>query len=1416
MRADSAEFASYNTAANKRPRVVIELSFNTANTDLLYLTSHADCDVPAGAVSSGITIQNVVKNISGQTQEINPDQANSTIGGFSFSVIDKTFAVTNYLNTKLDGGNSLRKKRVRAYIGYRGMLWADYALVLTYIVDGVSYMDGEYKFKCSDIQREVRKQIFQPEVTYLSKSVTANQGRIPCLASNVALFPTVLHDASYTVHPNLNVNYIKVEDEIIAHEGLFTHGVDGVSFRVLAEYTGTHTGANNASVLTNSSATFVASALIGLLIENTTDGSTGTITANTTTTVTATLSGGTDNDWDTSDAYKIYTGRGALNTRAAEHVMNSSAATERRLKIEEYIFIEGPTPKVAYQLLTGIVAQNLLTYSSDFTNAVWTDPSSQWTVTGNTDVAPDGTTTADTITVTAAGNALLRIIPSPTIAGTATYTASIWARIKAGTADSIDIDIGDSATAGSTRLTSEWQRITHTAVAHATNNWVDFNIINASIGATILLWGAQLSATAAMIPYYPTVATARSALTLPSNWHLGISTAYVRAANFTNIGSDYWAPFSDTGRHARFEALKKTDGKKFIETELLLFMGAYMPIYSTGELGLKRLSPVLSNSGYIAKLDRTNIVNYSDVVHDFGSVINKISVEWNYSPAKNNFTKTNYLVDTTSIAIYQDSPIKNLKLKGVHTGSHTDEDLDSYFDTMRDRYSGAPLLLDVTVKPSLNWLEVGDTVRVDLDEVRDYTAATGTSLSRVFEIQQVSYDWFTGDVKLKLFGSSMKAGSLTKTALSAVLADAFYNSAGTELSTVLTISGGAVTANGSLAGGNTLAEGIYYYLGNLTINSGVTVTLGKNVQLRIRGHLTVNGTLNGAGGGHAGGVGATLWSNGTTSIVSYAGYYGTLVFPGDNVGSGLRGYVGSTKSAGATLIWQQSAGHTFYSKDIAGVSGSNNSIAFQAIKNASTSIIGLPTDMRGTSGPGGGHVSRITAVSGLALTWSLVAGGGAGGAGGAGLMIVSRGLSFGAAGVINLSGADGALGGTYTYNGAIFHAGTGGGGAAGGFVLLLDGNHTPPELAGSTLVQNHGDSAVLGEPLALFTGAVNNYGANNFPHYTGFASYDLAAAGYTLQYIPEYKPVEEELPPPPPNVTGLTVANDGLYARVTWSALANAGAVKYKIKLGSTWSTATFLADIDGTEYKHLMTAGATYAFMVAAVDQWGQESQTPASASVAGLPAVSIGSNLIGADDYLAATFFYRFNYDGTDGVVLDNITLINSYLRSNFIGVSTAVKGASIYKHPALEWAKQWKFKSVFTIETGFGQYLSTITGTNRLLFGGSGSGSYFGIVFNWNATSSRIEIYGESSYDATATRSLLTDIADVKTPIYAECQYTPGVSVVCSVTISGTTYTQTITTNLPPTTSSFSSLLEARIASPVTATDFRLHDFLCLQLQ
>jgi hypothetical protein len=75
---------------------------------------------------------------------------------------------------------------------------------------------------------------------------------------------------------------------------------------------GTHTGANNAATLTDSTQSWTVNELQNDRIYNITDGSNANIVSNTADTVTATLGGGTDNDWDTGDLYIILENINAL------------------------------------------------------------------------------------------------------------------------------------------------------------------------------------------------------------------------------------------------------------------------------------------------------------------------------------------------------------------------------------------------------------------------------------------------------------------------------------------------------------------------------------------------------------------------------------------------------------------------------------------------------------------------------------------------------------------------------------------------------------------------------------------------------------------------------------------------------------------------------------------------------------------------------------------------------------------------------------------------------------------------------------------------------------------------------------------------------------------------------------------------
>jgi hypothetical protein len=109
----------------------------------------------------------------------------------------------------------------------------------------------------------------------------------------------------------IRMNYSDIENLILdcKHTGL-ADTADGSLWTNVAPpkrptATGTHTGANNSAILSDSAQNWRTNELVGRIAYNITDGSLGTVTANGVNSVSATLSGGTDNDWDTGDSYKI-------------------------------------------------------------------------------------------------------------------------------------------------------------------------------------------------------------------------------------------------------------------------------------------------------------------------------------------------------------------------------------------------------------------------------------------------------------------------------------------------------------------------------------------------------------------------------------------------------------------------------------------------------------------------------------------------------------------------------------------------------------------------------------------------------------------------------------------------------------------------------------------------------------------------------------------------------------------------------------------------------------------------------------------------------------------------------------------------------------------------------------------------------
>jgi hypothetical protein len=154
-------------------------------------------------------------------------------------------------------------------------------------------------------------------------------------------------------------------------------------------------------------------------------------------------------------------------------------------------------------------SQNLLLYSEQLDNASW--PTANVTVVANNASAPDGTSTAETITTTNTSNS---IGEAATVTPSTTYTFSWWAKLGSLTAPTYAVfDITHSSyitlSTAYNANTTGWQRFsaTFTTPAGATSIGV-YPEAGDTTNGTMYIWGAQLEQASTAGTYIQTAATA--------------------------------------------------------------------------------------------------------------------------------------------------------------------------------------------------------------------------------------------------------------------------------------------------------------------------------------------------------------------------------------------------------------------------------------------------------------------------------------------------------------------------------------------------------------------------------------------------------------------------------------------------------------------------------------------------------------------------------------------------------------------------------------------------------------------------------------------------------------------------------------------------------------------------------------------
>jgi hypothetical protein len=174
---------------------------------------------------------------------------------------------------------------------------------------------------------------------------------------------------------------------------------------------------------------------------------------------------------------------------------------------------------------------NLLLRSEEFDDTgVWGNSVGTITRNANTEIAPNGTLTADNLVFAAADNSVAQAV---TIVSGVSYAVSLWIK---GTAGQTIRFTSNSIPGGSNvTLTGDWVRYSFVGVSTGTSATLNISTFGGVTARNIYLWGAQLEQSSTVGEYIPTTSTINSAPRFDHNPTTGESLGLLVEQQRTNL-----------------------------------------------------------------------------------------------------------------------------------------------------------------------------------------------------------------------------------------------------------------------------------------------------------------------------------------------------------------------------------------------------------------------------------------------------------------------------------------------------------------------------------------------------------------------------------------------------------------------------------------------------------------------------------------------------------------------------------------------------------------------------------------------------------------------------------------------------------------------------------------------------------------
>ena len=199
------------------------------------------------------------------------------------------------------------------------------------------------------------------------------------------------------------------------------------------------------------------------------------------------------------ETYEVTFVADSFYTPFYENKVGGSGLIVDNISIKEYLGQEVVPDSGCGSWLWEPQSSNLLTYSSDYNNSIWSKTGSA-SVTSNTTISPDGTQNADTLNIFS-GNFFFQ-----PVVGVGTFTLSCYVKVPNGTLDFKMQSFNGTDGANSSGIfvaTTEWQRFEHTVTVTVNSSFYPIQV-SGLVGGDFEIWGAQVEALSYATSYIPT------------------------------------------------------------------------------------------------------------------------------------------------------------------------------------------------------------------------------------------------------------------------------------------------------------------------------------------------------------------------------------------------------------------------------------------------------------------------------------------------------------------------------------------------------------------------------------------------------------------------------------------------------------------------------------------------------------------------------------------------------------------------------------------------------------------------------------------------------------------------------------------------------------------------------------------------